>query len=92
MTESNYTLACSRSTIADRTTLTTWLTWLTVFGSVARTSHACQSCARTGSFMIGTPYWTSGSGLWLALVLPHVQFVFDRVPLCCENETDAYRF
>ena len=61
------TLACSRSNIADRITLTTSLTWPTASISAARTSHVCHCCARTGSFMIGTPSWASSSGLWLAL-------------------------
>ena len=71
------TLACLRSTTADRTMLTTWLTWPTVSSSVARTSHVCHSCARTGQFYD----WNAFLGQWFRPLVElgrcHT-FVFDR--------------
>ena len=82
------TLACSKGTTADRTMLVTWLTYWIVSGSVARTSHVCHSCTRTGSAITGMPSWVSCLDLWLALVAP-THLCLTKPPWCCENEDHA---
>ena len=82
------TLACTKGTTADRTMLVTLLTYWTVSSSVARTSHVCHSCTRTGSTITGFSLWVSCLDLLLALVAP-THLCLTKPPWCRVNEDHA---